>query len=145
MALAPNIAGFVDAQVRLRTAFAEEVTFVWAPADTWPDGTVLDPETGKPMDPLVQPSSSTPHTLTVQANVAYRTVGTNGQSAETAVGTFEEGDILVIQASVAGTATEGAVEFIARGERWRVTRTVLDGIGGVQRHLTYGDRIGDAA
>jgi hypothetical protein len=144
--VAPDLAGFIDAEQRLRTAFAEEVRFIFASDDTYPPGTVLDPESGRPMDPLVAPASSLPHTLSVQANVAYRTGGLRsgsitGQSAVSRAGVFEEGQIIVIVSATVGATVEGALEFLARGERWKVTAQVFDGIGGIQRHVSYGDKI----
>jgi hypothetical protein len=41
--VAPDLAGFIDAEQRLRTAFAEEVRFIFASDDTYPPGTVLYP------------------------------------------------------------------------------------------------------
>jgi hypothetical protein len=64
-----------------------------------------------------------------------------GQSAVSRAGVFEEGQIIVIVSATVGATVEGALEFLARGERWKVTAQVFDGIGGIQRHVSYGDKI----
>jgi hypothetical protein len=64
-----DLAGFADAQSRLRNQFAEEVTFMYPEQFAWPAGTPIDPETDEPYDPTVEP---------ITASAASAVVGGDG-------------------------------------------------------------------
>jgi hypothetical protein len=64
-----DLAGFADAQSRLRNQFAEEVTFMYPEQFAWPAGTPIDPETDEPYDPTVEP---------ITASAASAVVGGGG-------------------------------------------------------------------
>ena len=68
----PDHAGFRDAQRRLRAAFGEPVRFLAPAVDEYPPGTRLDPDTGTPYDPTIEPIRSQPSTV-VSCTVAQRT------------------------------------------------------------------------
>lgn len=53
--LGPTIDGFYDAQMRLRDKLGVDVVFIIVSPPTWPFGTPLDPESGRPYDPFVEP------------------------------------------------------------------------------------------
>lgn len=137
----PDLAGFADAQERLRGGFGELVTFRSAPSETYPPGTPLDPETGKPYDVTIVPTASGASEWIVRCDVAFRAInraGIGGDSNPTPVGLFEESHVLLIANSAAASAAASAVEFSVRGDTFKITSRKFDGVGAVQRHLTYG-------
>jgi hypothetical protein len=133
----PDLAGFAAAQERHRELFGEDVLFLFAATEEWPAGTPLDPESGRPYDPTVEAVASAQASAVVRCNVAYRG-GLVDDARFEAVGVFEASDVLCIAPSAAASAIEPAVSFVARGERWQLTRTMFDGVAGVQRLLVYG-------
>lgn len=141
MSLAPDLDGFTDAQRRLRGAFGEEIVFLFPEEVTWPPDTAIDPETGRPYDPVIEPSGSTQPTATVKCNVVFKAInraGISGEAEATAVGWLEAGNMMLI-ADITDRATiDGAVRFQARDELWDIHSTLEDGIGGVQRYLVFG-------
>jgi hypothetical protein len=54
---APNIAGFIEAAVRLRREAGTDVAFKVPVTDIWPEGTKVNPDTGQPFDPTIKPTS----------------------------------------------------------------------------------------
>jgi hypothetical protein len=53
----PDTVGFAAAQDRLRQQLGVDAVFIVPTASVWPAGTELDPETGKPYDPFLEPES----------------------------------------------------------------------------------------
>lgn len=139
--IAPDMSGFEDAQVRLREQFGEPVVFLFEPVVTWPDDTPIDPETGDPYDPAVRPEASGQASATVDCTIAFKAInraGVTGGESEGALGIVPSTHIMAICGSAAASAVDGAREMIARGEHFLVTSQKPDGIGGLQRFLTYG-------
>lgn len=66
---APDLAGFREAQSRLRHLMGVVATFRVPVAPVWPAGTPLDPQTQRPYDPTVTPASGGGFTM-VQKTVA---------------------------------------------------------------------------
>lgn len=73
----PNLEGFRDAQARLIKKMADSIVLLTPIEGTWPDGTKLDPETSKPLDPWVRATGSGFASATVVASVAFRPLATN--------------------------------------------------------------------
>ena len=137
----PDLAGFADAQERLRDGFGELVTFRSAASETYPPGTPLDPETGKPYDVTIVPTASGSSEWIVKCDVVFRAInraGIGGDSNPTPAGILEEGHIMLIANSAAASAAASAVQFDVRGDTFKITSRKFDGVGGIQRHLTYG-------
>lgn len=140
MSVSPDLTGFREAQRRLRDAFGQDVTFHWPPTQTWPEGTRLDPESGQPYDPTVKPVASAPRSAVVKADVAS-SPGRKDSTDTTAFGELEVGDVLLIVNPEDALAVAGATRFeLPNGERYAVRATRDDGIGGVDRHLVFGER-----
>jgi hypothetical protein len=57
MALNPDVAGFRDAQRRLRATLGVDVVFTIPGESSWPPDTPLDPQTGRPHDPFLEPTA----------------------------------------------------------------------------------------
>lgn len=139
MSEAPDLAGFADAQHRLREAFGEPVIFLHPPVETWPPGTALDPETGRAYDPMIEPDTTAQASATVICDVATRPFS-NDDVEVAPVGLVErEHQMLACDLGYASAAS-GAVEYEVRGARYAITSQRADGIGGLQRFLTFGRR-----
>lgn len=135
-----DLAGFADAQQRLRGQFGEEVTFFYPEQFLYPAGTPIDPETGEPYDPTVVPISASAASAVVRCNFGfYSTVAQRGEQAEdVAAGKFDKTHVLLIADIAAASAIAPAVDFEARGTRFRVEAQKPDGIGALQRYLVWG-------
>lgn len=137
MTVAPDLAGFRDAQQRKRQHFAEDVAFLGEVTMEFPDGTNIDPETGRPYDPVVEPTGSAQQTAVVPCEVAFNP--TRGDPAEpTELGWVEHTDVLLICDVGYASATSGAKDVEVRGERYKVVAMKPDGLTGNDRLLTWG-------
>lgn len=131
MSAQPDLAGFTDAQKRLREAFGEVVEFLAPAVETYPAGTKLDPETDRPMDPLVEPDSSTTPIERVKCNVAFKP--TRAEADESG---WRDVEHVRLIADISDRAKiDGAVRARVRGQTYRIVSMTPDGIGGVQRYL----------
>lgn len=135
-----DLDGFAGAQRKLRANFGEPITFLGPPVTTWPPDTLLDPETGVPYDPVLEPTTTTNEQSVVCCNVAFKAnrAGASAESESTALGWLETGDMMLIADIQDRPLIDGKASFIARGEHWDIHATVADGIGGIQRYLVYG-------
>lgn len=137
----PDIDGFVAAQRELRDAFGEEIVFTGSVTVTWPVDTEIDPETGEPYDPLIEPvSSGSPQTATVKCNVAFRTAPTTAGAEFAAFGAVENDHVMLIADIDDQSTIEPMTDFTCRGARFKIESKRPDGVGGVQRFLVYGRR-----
>lgn len=137
----PDLAGFAQAQDRLRKHFGEVCWFIREASVTFPPSTPIDPQTKRPYDPLIKPSASAQASGAVKCNVAFRpTVGADAETQMTPIGWAEETDILLIAPSAAASAASGAQEVLVRDERYKVVAMKPDGIGSKQRLLAWGKR-----
>lgn len=136
---APDLAGFGDAQHRLRTHFGEPIVFIW-PADvTWSPGTKLDDETGKPYDPTVQPTATDPDNRLAVADVATRPFNTEDVEFA-APGMVEREHVMLAMDLPYASAASGADAFMVRGAEYKLSSSRQDGIGELQRFLVFGRR-----
>lgn len=141
----PDLPGMKDAQATLRQYTGEDVIFYTPTGEEWPPGTVLDPESGKPFDPLIDPIASGFSSAAVRCNLAFRPVqGLNDQVAETPVGDIELGQIVAILDIDDKVTIVDATEFEAKGDRWKIKQMKDDGIGSNYRTLIWGERLGAA-
>lgn len=137
----PNLAGFKDAQRRLRSHFAELVTFHFPAVETWPVGTALDPETGRPYDPVVQPTTSVEDAVQVRCSIFFRALKRGGISGEASVGAagwISDAEVMLIADIDERPRIEGAEGFSVRDGSWDIIAMTEDGIGEIQRWLVYG-------
>lgn len=136
--LSPDLAGLVDAQRRLRGEFGVEVTFWGEPVENYPPGTPLDPETGRPYDPTIKPTTASAASAAVTCTVAFRS-NTEDQQEVGAIGIAERTHVQ-LQADIDDApAIEGAIAFDVHSERFKVEAMKPDGIGpAVQRFLVWG-------
>lgn len=133
----PDLAGFADAQGRLREAFAEPVVFIRPPELVWPSGTPIDPETGAPYDPTIDPVSWSDDTAEIPCDILTQPL-TKDDVTWTALGATERDHAIFIAASGTASAASGASAVVARDEDYMVTSQKFDGVAGVQHFLTFG-------
>lgn len=132
----PNLSGFVSAQDALREMFGETVIFYVPITPTWPQDAAIDPETGRPYDPTIEPASSG------QASAAVRAIVDDGahpagDERVTAVGDMGEADLVVDVNAADYPAASGADRALVRGDRFAVTRWRPDGLSGTDRWLAF--------
>lgn len=140
MTVTPDYAGYREAQERLRELLGEPVVLL-APADrTYPPGTAIDPESGEPYDPLIEPTASAQASAQVTARVAYKGVPSNPEHADNlgALGWMEDSDVVAITGSAAASAASGAVSMVIRDERYEIRDSRFDGLAGIDRYLIFG-------
>lgn len=130
----PDIAGFADAQERLRSHFGELVVFLRPPELTFPDGTALDPETGQPYDPMIEATEVAQSSGGVKCTIAFK--GRDEDIEWSALGFTEAEDALLICDIAAASAASGARSAVFRGEEYLVTAQRPDGVGAIQRFLS---------
>lgn len=72
----PDLTAFREAQAALRSEMGTDVDFLVPVPPDWPAGTRLDPETGQPYDPTIDPLPGTGGTtpVTKRVGLIYRTV-----------------------------------------------------------------------
>lgn len=134
----PDLAGFRDAMERKRQAFAEPIVLIGPVEGTWPDGTPLDPETGQPYDPTIEPVASGQASAVIDAEFVWSS--TQDPEDSPAFGRIDTAHPMLIAASAAASAVEGKSHFEARGDRFQITATHFDGITGIERLLIYGEK-----
>lgn len=147
MPVTPDIEGFVNAQVRLREQFGQDVPFYFGSASVWPPGTPLDPETGNPYDPTILPvSSGAPSAMVPNVSVVHRPMGLSrrgiaGEEVTTAVGRFEEGEaaLIVGPADFDTYSLDEAKWVEVHEEEWEITSFDADALGSndTQRYILY--------
>lgn len=139
MSLDPDISGFAAAQTELRDQFGEDIVFLQETEVTFPPGTPVDPETGKPYDPAIEPTASGQASAVVKCNVAFRSANESVEFG--ALGITEATRIMLICDLDDRDVIEPANEFICREERYAISAQRPDGLGPtLQRWLVYGRR-----
>lgn len=97
MSPSPDLAGFRDAAVRMRAEMGTDVPFFTRVEGTYPEGTAIDPENGKPFDPTVAPVGSAWGSAVVRAGVYTENVPGSREDdvARIAAGWFEDSNIVL--------------------------------------------------
>lgn len=143
MSASPNFEGFADAQARLRENFGHDLSFFIPALATWPAGVELDPETGEPYDPTIEPETGGDFAaVTVKAAVVSRPMGLSRRGIDdstkrTAIGWMEEGGIVLIVDADDWSLIEDATEVEYADERYTIRQTDHDYLGPVDRYLLY--------
>lgn len=138
----PDLAGFAAAQLRLRAYFGVDATFIVPGADTWPVGTPLDPETGKPYDPFLEPSVAGDDVeVEVHCSYVHRpfTPGLWGglDTPATPIGVVDRGIAGLILTPEQHDAVDGATRVVIGAETWDVELWRNDVQFGLDRWLVY--------
>lgn len=139
----PDLEGFAEAMDRKRILLGEDVIFLSDAVVSFPPGTPLDPESGVPLDPLVEATASAQASAGVRASVYFRAVtrggGGGSDSADTPAGRGEHTHVMLILPPAGASAASGCGEFVLRGERYLIDSQKLDApVRGADRWLVYG-------
>jgi hypothetical protein len=138
----PDIAGFADAQDRLRQQFGQNITFKVPQAKTWPAGTAIDPESGEPYDPTVVPTSgANPTLVTKKVNVIFKPLipGRADDVERVPLGVKQTKGAALLASPADYPDIQGAVSFELNGREYRVSDQVPDGLTTVQRYVIFGE------
>lgn len=141
MSDAPDRSGFADAQSRLRAALGRDVTFFGEVLMDFPDGTPINPQTGRPYDPVLAPSASACASGMVRCNV-QRVFGPRVKQLDhSAVGVGGVSHVMLIadDSPANRTVIEPSVRFVLDREDFKVLSTKRDApIRGAPRLLVFG-------
>lgn len=140
--LSPNLIGFAEAQQRLRDKLGFDIRFYAPIAGSYPPGTRLNPETGKPFDPTIKPTGSGWASASVKCSVVSRPMGPHGvdQTETTALGIMDSKTVGVIMGSGAFTGVVAeATEFDYLDRRFKIRDDQADELGIRDRHVVIGD------
>ncbi len=142
MPVIPNIAGFKDAQQRLRDHMGVEVTFRLPTAPVWPVNAALDPQTGRPYDPTVEPESGGGFTDIVKTvALVFRPIKVNVEDpiGDEVQGGIRHGESIALSMSVDDHADVGeAVQVSLEGTEYRIMSMIVDP-GLDDRYIAFGE------
>jgi hypothetical protein len=141
----PDLAGFRDAMNRLRQNFGQDVRFRIPAPKVWPAGTQLDPESGEPFDPAIDPLSGGGFTDVVKhVGVVTKPIVPGREGGDTrfeAGGAFSGMDAILDMAAADKADVEDATEVILYGERFDIIEMKPGGLGGgadvIDRYVVY--------
>lgn len=141
--VAPDFPGFVDAQARHRENFGIMVTFEIPSVKTWAPGTQLDPESGAPYDPFLEPATgATPRQELVRVNVISRPTGAGrggleGERNAGPLGSMDSSEMALILAVEDFARVEGAERVLVLDDTWEVEGIRHDMLGPTRRYIVY--------
>lgn len=119
---------------RLRTAFGVPVTFRIPEAKTYAPGVQLDPETGEPFDPAIDPLTGGGFTDVVKVvGVVTKPISPQRQGGDTrfeAGGAFSGMDAVLDMAAADKPDVETATEVTLYGEHFDIIEMKPTGLGG---------------
>lgn len=120
MSAAPDLAGFADAQRRLRGALGVDAAFVIRePASYGPD-VPIDPANGRPYDPFAEPQTpATDREVVKRVGFVGRGVG-EGSAPLTPLGAIDAGNAALILDPADKPAVEDATTVRIGGETYRI-------------------------
>lgn len=129
----PNLAGFADAQARLRTLYGTDAVFIHAGTPTYDPTVQINPRTGEPYDPFATPTGTSPARREVIRCSAVTKMLTGrteeGRIEDTAAG-FMSGAGMALMFDLADwTRAHGADTVEAEGEEWKVRQLRRDELG----------------
>lgn len=168
MSDSPDLAGFVDAQKRLRSKLGRSVTFFTPLTPIYPSSVgsgKIDPETHLPYDPVIQPAgfrvpasggaasgfvpagsqASGYASASATCSVVYHPLDTSEIRRPPVAGTpfgnrdKANKDLIADPSDLA--VFERATWFLLDGEGYRIELIKPDGIGGLQRYVIYGEEL----
>lgn len=134
----PDLDGFRDAQVRLIEATAESVTFFTPEPTIYPEDTELDPQSGEPFDPTIEPLSSGWASAAVPCNVVTKPIeGLEGERTETQFGNLRENEIAAFFRLMYLPMASGATEAEHLGVRYTINDLKPDGLQQRERYIAF--------
>lgn len=141
MAVEPDMAGYREAMARKRQKLGQDVTFLVRGTTTWPSGTRMDPETGRPVDPYVEPTSTDDAEVVVRVTVVTRPLigDPNDQSVSTPMGPFASDLIAFLVGADDFEPIREAYEARCFDVAYKITDKRPDGIGELDHWIVFGE------
>jgi hypothetical protein len=138
----PDLAGFAEAELKLREQFGVDATFIIPGVDAWPADTPTDPETGKPYDPFLAPEVDNPDVqITLRCSYVHRpfTPGLWGgmDTPQTPLGVVDRGMAALILTAEQRNQVRGATRVVIGEETWDVELWRNDVQFNLDRWLVY--------
>lgn len=141
LTVTPDKEGFADAQRRLRDKLGMDVTFYGPVAAIYDPDVPLDPETGAPHDPTIQPTASAAASSIVRCSIVQRPFALpQVKGADSAEGWGSHNDVGLIMDAADGVRLGSAVAFGYADHLFTIRTTMFDGIGDIQRWVVHGER-----
>jgi hypothetical protein len=143
---APDLAGYKDALLRKRAALGSTVTFRFPAALTWPVGTVLNPDSGKPYDPLLQPEKEeAADPVEMSLSVGFRPTFQE-DTDETEIGDIKMNVALTWVTLEEWADVEDATSFDYADDNYLIRKATWEAVGGESwRVLVWGERQTEAS
>lgn len=137
----PNFDGFKDAQRRLRQEFGQDLTWITPIDPVWPEGTQINPETGEPYDPTVEPTSSGETRTIVRTSVVTRPIHGRGaikdEVSKKAIGWMKDEGIVLIVDTEDYHLVRDATEVEYAGDTYTIREDHHDYLGPADRWLFF--------
>lgn len=136
----PNFEGFRAAQATLRQHFGQDLAFISYPDEEYPPGTEINPESGQPYDPEVEPLDSTKVETIVRCSVVTTPIRGGGQNdnvVKKAIGWLKDGGIVLIVDIEDYHLVRDATEVEYAGNVYTIRDDHHDYLGPVDRWLFY--------
>lgn len=136
---APDIQGFKDAQERLTSAVGEKVRFLVPVARVYAPGVQLDPETGEPYDPLIQPVQGGGYDeVEVTVTIARQMpVGTDDNVTEGPGGVRDDDSPAFLVMERDYPAIQNASRVRWQGAEYTITKMQPSGLTQTMRYIVY--------
>lgn len=137
----PDIAGFKDAQERLRQQLGVDVTFEIPEPKTWGPDVAIDPESGEPFDPTTVPTSGGGTTEVVKrASKIFRPIVRSGEDSAVSspIGVMDTEHMAVVIGEADYADVQDATGFTVNGKGYGITDSTPDGLDAIDRYIFYG-------
>jgi hypothetical protein len=135
-----DTAGLEDAQARLREALGVDAVFVIPGTPSWPPGTPMDPETGKPFDPFLEPTVPVvDERVTVRCSFVHHPFAGIDPAASPAGG-GDMGDAALIVPLARYPEIRTATRVVIGEDTWDIQRFRYDVSLTVPRWIAYLER-----
>lgn len=124
----PDTTGFIEAQRNLIWSMGEDVSFISISEKVWPPGVEIDPQTGEPYDPTVEPESGGEEIeLLSKVGVFYRPItGMNDDVVEGPSGVRRDESPAFIVLTEDYEAVKDSTTAVYNGIRYRITEFTPD-------------------
>lgn len=125
----PDLAGFAEAQDRLRTLIGIDAVFIHDGSKTWAADVQLNPRTGEPYDPFATPDTEDAERReTVRCGVFSRLLRA-GKTDTVPIGRMADSDLILTFDLTDLPRVKGADRVEAQDELWELRSTEADTIG----------------
>lgn len=131
----PDLAGFADAQHRLRQAVGIDAVFIHSGAQTWGPDVPINPRTGRPYDPFAAAETTGPERRETVRCGKFSRFARAGETLDTPIGFMADADLILTFDLADLPRVQGADSVEAEDETWKLRSTDEDSLG--QRGVAY--------